>query len=386
MRFGIRTTAKGGYKNLTFQSPGTFKPDGTTNNTCLRIDGVDALFGEQPFHDDDGHALNPDPNPGRWVEREAALGTDQGTGRARIGKKSIWLFDGPKIRVTQIVEVVPGEQSGRLDTCLVRYQIDNRDDDSHSVGLRFLLDTYIGSNDGVPFLIPVPGARQQLCDTKMDFDGADKVPDYVQALERENLDDPGTIARLQLKLGGGIETPTRMTLGAWPNPELAHIDPRCRQEKTMWEVPVLPIKSTTPPDSAATIYWEPRELRPHETREVGFAYGLGNVASSSGGALGLTAGGSFEPSGEFTVTALVSRPQSGENATLTLPENGGFKLLDGDETQAVPPLSRDAQSRNSAVTWRIQAPAEGGRFRLDVKLSTGAAQSLNITIKKSRVF
>ena len=37
---------------------------------------------------------------------------------------------------------------------MVRYQIENKDTQNHKVGLRFLLDTYIGANDGVPFTIP----------------------------------------------------------------------------------------------------------------------------------------------------------------------------------------------------------------------------------------
>ena len=45
---------------------------------------------------------------------------------------------------------------------------------------------------------------------------------------------------------------------------------------------------------------------PGETREMGFAYGLGNVASTDpGGTLGITLGGSFEPGEAFTVTAYV---------------------------------------------------------------------------------
>ena len=52
---------------------------------------------------------------------------------------------------------MPGEQSRRLDTCLVRYVIENTDVRSHRVGLRFMLDTFIGANDGVPFTIPGVG-------------------------------------------------------------------------------------------------------------------------------------------------------------------------------------------------------------------------------------
>jgi hypothetical protein len=73
--------------------------------------------------------------------------------------------------VTQVVEVVRGK-TNVLDTCLVRYQLENRDSVPHKVGLRFMLDTYIGAEDGVPFAIP---GKKGLCDTMEDFDTAVKV-------------------------------------------------------------------------------------------------------------------------------------------------------------------------------------------------------------------
>ena len=174
----------------------------------------------------------------------------------RRGKRSVWSYSEEQIDVTQTVELVPGPQSGRLDTCLVRYRIDNRDRRPHTVGLRFLLDTFIGANDGVPFLIP---GRNQLCDTRLDVQGRD-VPLYIQACESDDLAHPGTIARIQFVLGGALTPPDRVTLGAWPNAELAHLmrDRRCRQQETLWEVPVYDISLLH--DSAVAMYWNPQSF------------------------------------------------------------------------------------------------------------------------------
>ena len=104
----------------------------------------------------------------------------------------------------------------------------------------------------IPTSAPTTGCRsrsrgrKQLCDTLLEFRRTQEIPDFIQALEREDLQSPGTIAHVQLKLGGRLEPPDRVTLGAWPNPRLRTIDPRCSQEKTMWEVPVLPIKTLPP--------------------------------------------------------------------------------------------------------------------------------------------
>jgi hypothetical protein len=76
---------------------------------------------------------------------------------------------GTKIKITQTVELVRGEQSQLLDTCRVRYRIDNiADADGRKVGIRFLLDSFIGTNDDVPFTIPGDSA---LCDTDRDLEG-----------------------------------------------------------------------------------------------------------------------------------------------------------------------------------------------------------------------
>src|SRR5207302_4428398 len=127
---------------------------------------------------------------------------------------------------------------------------------------------------------------------------------------------------LQLKVGGGLEAPGRVTLGAWPNHELTPRDRRCREAQTLWEVPVLDIQPLSPADSAVALYWNERELKPGERRHIGFAYGLGSVSGSQGeGKLAVTVGGDFLPHGEFTVTAYVSNPSRNQTVTLTLPKD-----------------------------------------------------------------
>jgi hypothetical protein len=187
----------------------TFDPWGRTNNTCLRFDGTDErLFGGAR---------------GRWEESEAH-GWKDDRGKDHEGVKSVWICDDTRVEVTQFVELARGEQSNLLDTCRVRYRIDNRGGKEHQVGLRFLLDTFIGGNDGVPFTIPGDSA---LCDTLKDLPGQEKdkkVPDFLQALEKPDLAHPGTVAHLRLRLEDLNEVPVRVTLGAWPNEKLRVLD------------------------------------------------------------------------------------------------------------------------------------------------------------------
>jgi hypothetical protein len=372
MRFGLmmlKPDALGQRKKLTFE------PKGLTNNVCVRLDGAELLFGERPFRLEDGTRAGD--WPGRWYDRTARMDRS-----LRDGRKSIWVYDKQQVYVTQTVGLAPGEQSGKLDTCLVHYKIENKHDVAHSVGLRFLLDTYIGGNDGVPFLIP---GSQQLCSTQMEFNRPEDVPDFIQARETEDLANPGTIAQIQLKIPG-MEPPSRVTLGAWPNPALGL---GARQEKTLWNVPVFPIKTMAargaPADSAVTIYWGEKSMPAGSTREMSFAYGLGSVASSEGGGrLALTVGGAFVPNGEFTLTAYVNNPIEGQTVTLRLPE--GFAIVSGQATETVPPPPADGSSRNSPVTWKVRAGPREGNYKLRVESSTGVAQTQPVRIKVRGIF
>jgi hypothetical protein len=374
MRFGLVMLKEEDPKHPGRSKRLTFEEQGTTNNAVVRLDGNEWLFGDRPFRPLTGQALRENW-PGRWLNQDVPLTNSPGGGR-----KSVWVYDEPKVYVTQTVEIVPGAQSGLLDTCLVRYRLENKDTKTHKVGLRFLLDTYIGGNDGVPFLIP---GSSELCATSKEFNRPEEVPDFIQACENEDLASPGTVAQIQLKVAG-LESPSRVTLGAWPNPELARKDERCKQEKTLWEVPVFPIHTLNPADSAVTIYWNEKPLQPGEAREVGFAYGLGTVAGGEGGGkLALTVGGSFVPGGEFTVTAYVNNPAPRQAVTLTLPD--GFELIEGQAEQVVPPLPPGAESRNSPVTWKVRAGPKEGKYTLKVQ-SGNAVQTQPLKIRVKGIF
>jgi serine/threonine protein kinase len=381
MRFGLvaeESAMAGGLKKKL-----TFEPQGFTNNTVVKLDQGEYFFGDRPFLDADRNDLDlgkPEAWPGRWRDMKKALGKDA-KGRERLGCRSEWYYDNEKVSVTQTVEIVLGPLSNQLDTCLVRYRLTNEDLDKHQVGIRFLLDTFVGTSDSAPFLIP---GQSALCDTYLSLKTGDAVPDFLQAREFEDLTNPGTIAHIGLK-GAGLEQPGGVALGAWPNPELQHLDKRCLQEKTGWSVPVLSMKQLTPPDSCVVMYWDPKELQPFESREVGFTYGLGKVWNSDGeGWLALTCGGSFTPGGSFTVVAYVSNPAGGETVTLTLPT--GLELLGTTATQSVvlPPIG--SSSRNSVVTWKVRASQSAGVYTLRATTSRGDVQTMSVQIKPGERF
>jgi hypothetical protein len=338
----------------------TRDPMGRTNNTCVRIDGSENLFG-------DG---------GQWDPRAEEM-----RGGQERGLRSSWLQTAKKVRFTQEVEIIAGAQSQLLDTCLVRYRIANEDAAPHRVGLRFLLNTFLGSRDGGPFLIP---GEERLCDSRKSLAGAE-VPDFLEALEREDLRNPGVVAHLGLRLGRKVEAPSRVTLGAWPDRELQETfgEKRAQHHNTGWDVPVLSMKLLESHNAAAVLYWDEKEMKPNEVREVGFTYGLGSLAAGDGrGDLALTEGGSFAPGGEWTLVAYVKNPVAGQTLTLELPE--GLSPAAGSRAK------QEVQARDdtgiSPVTWRLKSAGHDGRYDVKVTSSTGVTQAQTIFIRNRRFF
>jgi hypothetical protein len=354
MRFGLIITSqkhKGsptGYKQLSWH------PEGVTSNACLKIDGEQYLFGHPPA---------------KWVQMEALLGTDA-QGKERLGRKSIARLPG-KIRVTQMIEIVRGPITGRLDMCRVQYVIENRSSKPHKVGLRYLLDTLVGTNDGPPFVVPT---REELCEKFMQFPTPAKVPPVVFALEKMDLKDPGVVAQIGLRLPEPVEAPDRLTLGGWPEEKKVK---GAAGGLTKWDVPVYSISKTG--DSAVAIYWNEKHLPPGSKRAVGFTYGLGSFTANSAGTLGVLVAGEPYVGGELVVTALVKDPQYKQTVVLT--SAPGFEMSIGPAEQTVfflPGLQ--GEYSYGPVSWRLR-PVQAGTLSLRVKTNTGAAHECVLKIQ-----
>jgi hypothetical protein len=350
MRFGIAEVPRG---KAAAGKLLTFDPYGQTNSTVIRVGHSDHMLGQ--------------PGAGQWLVRAEETGKYG-------GKKSIWAYTDRrdpaiKINITQLVEIIPGEpveySKGKLkrflDTVRVRYILENKGTGEPDVGLRMLVDTLIGDNDGVPFTVP---GRSGLVDKMAEFPTPKQVPDFVQVLERADLADPGIVGYFSFKLGGEVEAPSRVLLTQWPG----HF-----QTLDEWDIPLRPFDA----DSAVVMYWNEKILKLGERREVGFSYGLGSL-SIAGGRLGVSVGGSFTPRGDMTVVALVNNPQKGETLTLKLPP--GLKLIGDEAKQAVPPVPAGAAVQQSPVTWHVRAEREG-TYALDIHSSMGISQKKSITIK-----
>jgi hypothetical protein len=240
MQFGFRLVGKKGKPAaITFAPPDGNPPAGQTNILMVRIDGMDYIFG--------------DTKKGKWSPKQGPLGG------GKVGQKSVWVCQG--VSVTQAVEIVKSK-TGMPDTALITYQLENKGEEARKVGLRLLLDTYVGENDGTPFAVV---GKKKLIEDQADFKGKN-VPEAVQVMEKADLDEPGVVAYFTLKPGGKVQGPDRFSITHWQQDKLAS-----------WDVPVQDIDG----DSAVVLYWNAQDLEAGGSRTVGFGYG-GGVLSGAG--------------------------------------------------------------------------------------------------------
>ena len=354
MRFGIvmpRERDPSDNKDLNKKKRLTYDELGFTNNTCIKINESEHLLGRPP---------------GRWAkDGERVLK------RVELIKNRKWesVFEFPleQVRIKQIVEIIRSEQTGLQDTCLIRYEVENQNDRDQAIGLRVMLDTFIGANDGVPFVIP---GQPGLLDTKMQFDQKD-IPDFIQALEYPDLQNPGTVAQMGLKLQKNnldevpFEPIESLLICRWP---------KTGEIRWVWN----PEPLNYPPnnkDSCVALYWLYRQMAPQEKREMAFTYGLGALSDAGSGRLALTGSGSFRPNGTFTLVAYVKDPQAGQAVTLHLPP--GLALAKDEVAQKLLEGGKDV----TQVSWRVQAEKIGD-YGIEAELTGNVRAKFSVRIRE----
>jgi hypothetical protein len=360
-RFGIKVKnpnpndTQNKYKLLTSRE------NGAGNNTVVRIDGEDYIFGTPG-----------NPNQ-KWIRKEKKTAN----GRGWVSEIE---FRRQRVYVTQHVEVVTGK-SGKLDTCLIFYSVENRSNVPREVGLRIMIDTLIGTNDGVPFLVP---GESEFLTTKRDFQPAAEVPPYLEAVEKpDNVKESGIVARLGLK---NIALKD-VKLDPVDRVVVTHYQGGGGSSEKRWDLDFEDIAE----DSCVAVYWNPKVLEPRDdkdpdqkrgdyARDLAITYGLGELAItettvSQNGALAFSDPGPVPANGEFTLSAYVYNATADQRVKLDLPGNG-LTLAPGESAvQAVPKAGKRV-----LVKWRLRAGA-AGKYKVEASSGSIKTDPFDIVVK-----
>lgn len=321
-RMGVLTTSGDPENTQDDNLKMTFSVDGVTSNTCVKVDGVSAFYGA--FGSGSDRISHHETGEGKY--------------------ESQWKFR--DVDFTQTVEIVPGDVTRRLDTLRVTFSARNNGADPHLVASRYLIDTLIGGNDGVPFIV---AGEKQMVTNAVTFQG-ESVPDFVRALQNPSLTHPGVIVDIGLR-PLDCERPDEVVLSHWPGLDADWDYDRTRQIDG---------------DSAAGLYFSAKVLKPGETRTMGFTYGLGSISSTSSrnSRLSLTAGGPFNAGGSFWLVALVQQSRPGTELQIKLPR--GLQLAPGHS------VSKKVTGDFSQASWLVMAdPGSIGDHEIRVSLSPG---------------
>jgi len=257
------------------------------------------------------------------------------------------MIDGVQVR--QILTLTTNPYTNIQDLVSIRYTYLNTTSEAKQVGIRIMLDTMLGYNDGAPFRVNGTAVTRET-----EFSG-NNVPQYWQSFD--NLENPRVTSTGFLFFNEN-EKPDKVQFTYW-----GHM-----HSNYNWDYTVNPDDYVTD-DSAVSAYFNPRTIPAGGNGSVGTYYGVSGFASGNTDlddelSVRITAparlSGATMVSGyqnnPFAVSAYLSNP--GQNvipdvrAVLSL--NNAPELV-VDDTQATTVYLGDLGSEERSVQWTIRA-------------------------------
>ncbi|HHU83152.1 MAG TPA: cellulosome anchor protein [Firmicutes bacterium] len=253
-RFGVKVTGGDPYRSGDEEQPLIYGFENPwTSYTTIQIDGKDYIFG--------GRTGKRSGGSGEFGQVIAGPELDEEKGVIR----TVCRFD--TVEVMQEIAVVESTTTLLPDTAKIQYTIINRDEKPREVGLRVVIDTMLGENDGNPFRI-----GETAIETDTVFP-REELPEFWQAFD--TLSNPRVIAQGTLK-GREAIPPDYLYFTNWGTVADHH-----------WDVPLVRGRDFTRAgefelDSAAVYKWEPVTVAPVDTCTYVLYYGLGGVTVKPG--------------------------------------------------------------------------------------------------------
>jgi hypothetical protein len=297
-----------------------------TSYTTVIVDGTPYVFGG-PSERRAGHGT-----AATSLTAAPRASADRIDATARVGE----------IEISQELTFARSPTTRVKDTALITYQVTNRGARPAAVGLRVVLDTMLGSNDGAPLR-----AGDRAISTATQLAGSE-LPDYWQAFD--SLAQPAVISQGTLR-APGLTPPDRVAMVDWGTLADAPWD---------FAFPTgagFTRKGEEAQDTAVALYWDPAPLKPGETRAYATMYGVGGVSLSPAQlSLGLTAPAEvdfqYDEPKPFSVIAYLENSGgfASRGTKLALELSEGLETADGPGVVAVG-LLQPGQTRQAV--WRV---------------------------------
>lgn len=318
-RFAIETTKGDPTRSSDDDQPLIYgRPIPWTSYTTLLIDGIPFVFGGESTK----KRGNTTYQYGKFISQELKDETIQ----------TVYQFN--QITVKQTLSFLKNPSSQVKDLVSIGYSVQNNDQVTHTIGLRIMLDTKLGANDGAPFRL-----GNQAVVSEEEFKG-NAILEYFQVFD--SLVSPNVIAQGYFK---GVHEKTKLidkvSLANWGS-----------LFDSPWDYTFVKGRSflregEDEQDTALALYFDPQPMSPGQSELYQTAYGLGNVSVAKGAlSLGLTAPSEVGINQKSTILIVGYVVNSGgydaynTQVTFTLPE--GFEMKEGKKTISIGTLPAGA--------------------------------------------
>ncbi len=278
-----------------------------TSYTTVRIDGENYVFGGET-----SQRAGRDGKYGEVTQEPQVVDGEKIISETRMGG----------VAVTQVLSFIESTTTGFPDTAKIRYDVTNESDDDKRIGLRVVLDTMLGPNDGAPFRV----REEEVLQDKVLI--RDEIPEFWQAFD--SLEDPLVMAQGDLR-GPDLTPPDEVYMTNWGSLADGVWDFNFRPGREFYREGEFEL------DSAIALYWTADWLAPGETRSYTTSYGLAGIDIVPGLlSIGLSAPGRVifdDFTQSFQVMAYMQNnldvTARDVEVALDLPE--GFEVIEGSQ-------------------------------------------------------
>lgn len=307
-----------------------------TSFTTFKIDGRDYIFGTSTFN-------------------RAGTINNSYTADNGILTTSTQKIDG--IKITQFLEIIEDPEHANVGNVRIRYEATNDSRTSKTLGGRIMLDTQLGNNDAVSFVL-----GNRTITTETEFVG-DEIPDFYRT--SDNNFAPNVIAYGFLD-GWGQSPPDKVVFAHYEKlstnlwdveiDESFDFTKSSKEKSELISLDDFLSDDNLGADSACAYYYNEMALAPGETRIIETFYGIGNFSHyNSDSPFGLTLNvpsqinvnsNKTDYTGKITVSAIIDNSLEGSKdltgVTVTLVKrDSAFSDVSGESyTKEIPHISK----------------------------------------------